>query len=168
MDFEMRALSSTSLPNLTLVAKGKVRDIYSIPSDPSSLLFVATDRVFFSLFIPLIADFRIWCHSEQRTFLNRCEELTIQQGIAHKGKILTQLSKFWFSLLGDICPNHFITDSISEMPPEVQEYTPILKQRTMQVRKCSVIPVEAIVRGYITGRLSCEMKTETRIWLEGV
>jgi phosphoribosylaminoimidazole-succinocarboxamide synthase len=73
------------------------------------------------------------------------------KGIPEKGEILTQISKFWFSLLGDICPNHFITDDIAEMPTEVQEYSATLSRRAMLVRKCCVLPVEAIVRGYITG-----------------
>lgn len=73
------------------------------------------------------------------------------KGIPEKGKILTQISKCWFSLLGDICPNHFITDSIAEMPAETHPYKEILNQRTMLVTKCKVLPVEAIVRGYITG-----------------
>jgi phosphoribosylaminoimidazole-succinocarboxamide synthase len=65
--------------------------------------------------------------------------------------MLTQLSKFWFDLLAEICPNHFITDSIANMPASAHEYKDILEGRSMQVKKCTVIPVEAIVRGYITG-----------------
>ena len=70
-----------------------------------------------------------------------------------KGKILTQLSKFWFQYLKDVCQNHFITDDIWAMPEEVREYGDIVAMRSMQVMKCSVLPVEAIVRGYLTGFL---------------
>ena len=73
------------------------------------------------------------------------------QGIPGKGKVLTQISKFWFEKLAAIVPNHFVTDNIDEMPEEVRQYKDQLDGRAMLVKKATVIPLEAIVRGYITG-----------------
>jgi len=130
----MTALTTTAVDSLPLIARGKVRDIYAIPSSPSTLLFVATDRI-------------------------SAYDVILNNGIPQKGKILTQLSKFWFHILHEICPNHFITDDIPSMPLEVHPSSAILQDRSMLVKKCSVIPVEAIVRGYITGSGWKEYKT---------
>ena len=64
---------------------------------------------------------------------------------------MTQISKFWFEKLASIVPNHFVTDKIDEMPEEVKQYKDQLDGRVMLVRKATVIPLEAIVRGYLTG-----------------
>lgn len=79
--------------------------------------------------------------------------LSITQGIPSKGKLLTQISLFWFTKLASIIPNHFITTNIDEMPTEVKNYREQLEGRAMLVKKAEVIPLEAIVRGYLTGGL---------------
>lgn len=117
------ALLQTTCPKLKLLARGKVRDIYELEQ---GLLFVATDRV--SAF-----------------------DVIMTNGIPGKGKILTQLSVFWFELLREHFPNHLITAEWEKMPAEVKEYRDQLEGRSMLVRKLPVLPVEAIVRGYITG-----------------
>jgi phosphoribosylaminoimidazole-succinocarboxamide synthase len=84
------------------------------------------------------------------------------RSIPGKGKVLTQLSLFWFELLKDICPNHLVTADVKQMPAHVQEYADQLEGRTMLVRKLSILPVEAIVRGYLTGSgLKEYQKTQT-------
>ena len=119
-----QALTRSECPDLHLLARGKVRDVYAL--DDESLLFVATDRI--SAF-----------------------DVVMANGIPGKGKILTQLSLFWFDLLGDCCPNHLVTADISAMPAVVQPYADQLAGRSMQVKRLEILPVEAIVRGYITG-----------------
>ena len=109
---------------MKLIARGKVRDIYDI--DERSLLFVATDRL--SAF-----------------------DVIMKTGIDGKGKILTQISEFWFDLLKEVVPNHLITTDIEQMPLCVQKYAEQLDGRSMLVRKLKILPVEAIVRGFITG-----------------
>ncbi|KAJ3338242.1 hypothetical protein HDU93_009831 [Gonapodya sp. JEL0774] len=121
------AITETHCPELKLVARGKVRDLYEI--DDSSLLFVATDRI--SAF-----------------------DVIMKNGIPGKGKVLTQLSVFWFSLLADVLPNHLIATDLAKMPPIVQKYKDQLEGRVMLVRKVKILPVEAIVRGYVAGMLS--------------
>lgn len=117
-------LQQSDCPNLTLIARGKVRDLYQVGED--QLLFVATDRL--SAF-----------------------DVVMQTPIPDKGKILTQLSLFWFDLLKDICPSHLVTADINQMPAEVQEYSDQLAGRSMLVKKLTILPVEAIVRGYVAG-----------------
>ena len=118
------ALLSTDCPNLKLVARGKVRDIYEI--DSGHLLFVATDRL--SAF-----------------------DVVMRNGIPGKGVILTQLSLFWFDLLKDIAPNHLVTAELAQMPRSVQAYRDQLEGRSMMVRKLRILPIESIVRGYLAG-----------------
>ncbi|KAK7062119.1 SAICAR synthetase [Favolaschia claudopus] len=132
----MAALTASDLPSLTLLSKGKVRDIYAT-SDPNALLFVATDRI-------------------------SAYDVILNNGIPGKGALLTEISRFWFNKLGHIIPNHFITADIDAMPPEVHEYKSQLAGRTMLVRKAQVVPLEAIVRGYLTGSAWAEyQKTGT-------
>ncbi|KAF9005453.1 hypothetical protein BDQ17DRAFT_1353131 [Cyathus striatus] len=126
------ALINTDLPGLTLISKGKVRDIYST-SSPDHLLFVATDRI-------------------------SAYDVILKNGIPDKGKLLTKISLFWFHQLKDIIPNHFVTADVDEMPEEVRKYKDILDGRTMLVRKAEVVPLEAIVRGYLTGSAWAEYK----------
>ncbi|EGF78924.1 hypothetical protein BATDEDRAFT_90103 [Batrachochytrium dendrobatidis JAM81] len=127
------ALIQTNCPDLKFIARGKVRDIYEV--DEHSLLFVATDRI--SAF-----------------------DVIMKSGIAGKGKILTQISEFWFELLKETIPNHTITCNIDQMPDSVQKYRDQLQGRSMLVRKLRILPVEAIVRGYITGSAMSEYKTK--------
>jgi phosphoribosylaminoimidazole-succinocarboxamide synthase len=73
------------------------------------------------------------------------------QGVPGKGRILTQISGFWFNKLNQITPTHFVTANVDEMPEEVRKYKAQLEGRAMLVKKAKVIPLEAIVRGYLTG-----------------
>ncbi|KAK7687737.1 hypothetical protein QCA50_008955 [Cerrena zonata] len=122
---QMAALTTTDLPGLKLLSKGKVRDVYAT-SSPDHLLFVATDRI-------------------------SAYDVILRNGVPGKGKILTELSLFWFEKLKHVIPTHFVTANIDEMPEEVRQYEEQLEGRTMLVKKATVIPLEAIVRGYITG-----------------
>ncbi|EPQ56548.1 SAICAR synthetase [Gloeophyllum trabeum ATCC 11539] len=126
------ALINSDLPGLTLVSKGKVRDIYST-SSPEYLLFVASDRI-------------------------SAYDVILRNGVPEKGKLLTQISLFWFEKLKDIIPNHFVTANVQEMPEEVRQYKDQLEGRAMLVRKAQVVPLEAIVRGYLTGSGWAEYK----------
>lgn len=74
-----------------------------------------------------------------------------RKGVPEKGKILTKISLFWFEMLKHIIPTHFVTADINEMPEEVRKYKDQLHGRSMLVKKAKVIPLEAIVRGYLTG-----------------
>jgi phosphoribosylaminoimidazole-succinocarboxamide synthase len=114
----------TTFSDLTLLKRGKVRDVYQV--DEHSLLIVATDRV--SAF-----------------------DCVIPTPIECKGEVLTALSQFWFSKLGHIVPHHLITTNIDEMPATAQSHAHELRGRSMLVRKTDVFPVECVVRGYITG-----------------
>ncbi|KAG7092828.1 hypothetical protein E1B28_009143 [Marasmius oreades] len=125
-------LVNTDLPGLHLISRGKVRDIYST-SSPEHLLFVATDRI-------------------------SAYDVILKNGIPDKGKLLTQISLFWFKKLEHIIPNHFVTANIDEMPGEVKQLKDQLEARTMLVRKAKVVQIEAIVRGYLTGSAWSEYK----------
>jgi phosphoribosylaminoimidazole-succinocarboxamide synthase len=114
---------NTNFSNLKLFAKGKVRDIYEVGE---YLLFVSTDRI--SAF-----------------------DVIMDQGIPFKGMVLTKLSEFWFNFTKDVIPNHFITADVTEYPVECHQYSGILNNRSMLVKKAKVVPIECIVRGYITG-----------------
>jgi phosphoribosylaminoimidazole-succinocarboxamide synthase len=117
------ALIQTELTPLTLYARGKVRDLYSIGDQ---LLLVATDRI--SAFDHVLAT-----------------------GIPGKGKILTQLSLFWFNFLRDTVPNHLITADVDQYPAELAEYRDELQGRSMLVKRAQMFPVECVVRGYLSG-----------------
>ena len=131
-----QALLTTSLDPLPLLARGKVRDIYALPGSSSQagpspghdtrLLFIATDRI--SAF-----------------------DHVLGSGIPGKGKILTQLSLFWFDFLRELVPNHLISADVSEFPGDVQRYREQLEGRTMLVRRAEMFPVECVVRGYLAG-----------------
>lgn len=132
------SVTSTNLDGiLPLIAKGKVRDIYEVDSE--SLLFVATDRI-------------------------SAYDVIMENGIEGKGKLLTQISIFWFNFLKDNIKNHLIASSDDEifakLPKELSEpkYRDQLAQRSLLVRKHKLIPLEAIVRGYITGSAWKEYK----------
>lgn len=78
--------------------------------------------------------------------------MCVKQGVSNKGKLLTEISKFWFSFLKDVVPNHLITANLEEMPDEIKQYREQLEGRSMLVKSLRVLPVESIVRGYITGK----------------
>ena len=118
-----KVILDTNFSNLKLFAKGKVRDIYEVGDN---LLLVSTDRI--SAF-----------------------DVIMGQGIPYKGMVLTKISEFWFKYIKDVIPNHLITTNVDEYPDECKEYAADLKGRSMLVKKAKVVPIECIVRGYITG-----------------
>lgn len=113
----------TNFEGLRLFKCGKVRDIYDLGE---YYLMISSDRL--SAF-----------------------DVIMNQGIPHKGEILTQISKFWFDFTTDIIDNHVITMNVDEYPEECNPYKDILKNRSMLVKKAELIPVECIVRGYLSG-----------------
>ena len=124
--FDRPVVLETRLEGLPLKGKGKVRDIYDLGD---SLLIVATDRI--SAF-----------------------DVVLPNGIPGKGAVLTQLSAFWFHWLSDyedILRNHFITADVADFPPSCHRHRSILEGRSMLVRKAAPLPVECIVRGYLSG-----------------
>src|ERR1051325_3600237 len=114
----------TSISDLQLVKRGKVRDVYSV--DDEHVLIVATDRI--SAF-----------------------DCVLPTPIARQGEVLTQLSRFWFERLAHITPHHLVTASIDEMPESVRRHKEILGGRSMLSRRTEVFPVECVVRGYLVG-----------------
>jgi len=114
---------TTSLAGLGSRHQGKVRDIYDLGD---KLLLVATDRI--SAF-----------------------DVVMAEPIPDKGRILTRLSAFWFRHLADLTPNHLVSLTVEEFPPACQPFKDLLAGRTMLVRKCKPLPVECIVRGYLSG-----------------
>ena len=103
------------------IKEGKVREIYD---NGDSLIMVATDRI-------------------------SCYDVILKNQIVKKGAVLTQMSKFWFDMTGDILPNHMITTDVNEMPEFFRQ--PQIDGNSMMCRKLTMLPVECIVRGYITG-----------------
>jgi phosphoribosylaminoimidazole-succinocarboxamide synthase len=120
---KVETILQTSFPNLKLFARGKVRDIYEVGD---YLLLISTDRI--SAF-----------------------DVIMEQGIPYKGMVLTKISEFWFNFTRDIIANHMITTNVEEYPSECRQYADILNGRSMLVKKAKVIPIECIVRGYISG-----------------
>ena len=114
----------TSLSDLKLLRRGKVRDVYDVDDD--SLLIVATDRI--SAF-----------------------DCILPTPIERKGEVLTALSEFWFEKLGHVVANHLIESDVNAMPPSVQRHAQTLAGRSMLVRRATVFPVECVVRGYLVG-----------------
>lgn len=129
-------LLQTDFPDLHLHASGKVRDVYNISDQ--HLLFVATDRI--SAFDYILAT-----------------------GIPHKGRVLTQISLFWFDFLADSVPNHFVTDDVDRYPQAVRKYADQLRGRSMLVLKAEMFPVECVVRGYISGSAWKEYKATGKV-----
>jgi phosphoribosylaminoimidazole-succinocarboxamide synthase len=117
------ALLQADLPNLKLHARGKVRDIYAVGDE---LLLIATDRI--SAFDHILAT-----------------------GIPDKGKILTQISLFWFRLLSDLVPTHLVTADVDLYPESLQPYRQMLHFRSMLIKPAEIYPIECVVRGYLTG-----------------
>ena len=117
------AYSDISLPDLKLFKKGKVRNVYEIGD---RLLIVATDRISaFDVVLPSV--------------------------IPDKGKVLTQLSRFWFDYTALVVPNHMIAADAAEFPAALAKYREVLDKRSMLVRRTKVVPLECVVRGYLSG-----------------
>jgi phosphoribosylaminoimidazole-succinocarboxamide synthase len=117
-------LLRTDYPELQLHASGKVRDVYNLDQD--HLLFVATDRL--SAFDYILAT-----------------------GIPNKGRILTQISLFWFDFLKDIVPNHVVTADVNRYPAAIRKHADELRGRSMMVMRAEMCPVECVARGYLSG-----------------
>lgn len=117
------AVVETSLPDRAPDARGKVRDLYDLGD---RMLLVATDRI-------------------------SAYDWVNPVGIPDKGRILTQLSLFWFDLVSDIAENHLISADIADFPPEFQAHPELFAGRSMLVHKCDMFPVEFVVRGYLAG-----------------
>ena len=122
----MDAIITTDFPELNLVHRGKVRDMYGIPGHDDKLLMVATDRI-------------------------SAYDVVMNAPIPGKGRILTQLSLFWFDLLGDVVENHLISADVQDYPAVCRPYGQHLEGRSMLVHKTRPLPIECIVRGYISG-----------------
>lgn len=119
----MTALLTTNLGATPLLGRGKVRDLYAVDD---ALLLVATDRI--SAFDHVLAT-----------------------GIPGKGKILTQISLFWFDLLSNLVPNHLITADVGQFPASLQPYADQLEGRSMLCKRAKMFSVECVARGYLTG-----------------
>jgi phosphoribosylaminoimidazole-succinocarboxamide synthase len=113
----------TTLDGLTLQRRGKVRDVYEVGDD---LLIVATDRI--SAF-----------------------DYVLGSGIPDKGKVLTQLSGFWFERMGAIVPHHLLSMDVDQFPDAARRHATVLQGRSMLVRRTRPIPVECVARGYLSG-----------------
>jgi phosphoribosylaminoimidazole-succinocarboxamide synthase len=118
----------TALDGLTLHRRGKVRDVYdvSLPSGEAALLMIATDRI--SAF-----------------------DYVLGSGIPDKGKVLTQLSGFWFERMGELVPHHLISMDVADFPAAAQPHADLLRGRTMLCRLTRPIPIECVARGYLSG-----------------
>jgi phosphoribosylaminoimidazole-succinocarboxamide synthase len=125
-------LLQTDFPELELHASGKVRDVYRL--DNEHLLFVATDRI--SAF-----------------------DYVLATGIPHKGQVLTQISLFWFDYLRDLVPNHVVTADVARYPEPLRKYADQVCGRSMLVMRAAMVPVECVVRGYVSGSAWKEYKT---------
>ncbi len=119
-----QVILKTNLPGIPLHARGKVRDVYAI--DEHSLLFVATDRI--SAFDYILAS-----------------------GIPDKGRVLTQLSLFWFHFLAGLTPSHLITADLREYPIHLRAFADQLEGRSMLVHRARMVDVECVARGYLCG-----------------
>ncbi|HKS96129.1 MAG TPA: phosphoribosylaminoimidazolesuccinocarboxamide synthase [Terriglobia bacterium] len=117
-------LRESRLAGIKLFSRGKVRDVYEVDGD--RLLIVATDRL--SAF-----------------------DVVMNEGIPDKGRVLTELSCFWFDHFRPDFPSHFLTAALADYPAELQPFTDQLKGRSMLVRKAKPFPIECVVRGYLAG-----------------
>jgi phosphoribosylaminoimidazole-succinocarboxamide synthase len=130
-----QALIETNIKEFPLFAKGKVRDVYDLGD---KLLIVATDRI--SAF-----------------------DVVLPTGIPGKGKVLTQMSLFWFDLVKNVAESHLVASDVDEYPEELKKYRNILEKRSMLVKKAKRIDVECVVRGYIAGSLWKEYKNQAML-----
>jgi phosphoribosylaminoimidazole-succinocarboxamide synthase len=127
--------SDIDLPELRLFKKGKVRNVYEVDD---KILIVATDRISaFDFILPSL--------------------------IPHKGQVLTQLSRFWFDYTSLVCPNHLITAEVDAFPPVLRKYREVLDKRAMLVRKTKVVPIECVIRGYLSGSGWKEYKNSKKV-----
>lgn len=123
MDKIQMAVGEVELPGIPIFKKGKVRNVFDLGD---RLLIVATDRISaFDFVLPSL--------------------------IPYKGQVLTQLSRFWFDYTFLVCRNHMISTEISDFPAQLRQYADLLYKRSMLVKKARVIPVECVVRGYLSG-----------------
>ncbi len=122
-EFAMTTITTTQFDDLKLIHRGKVRDLYEVED---KLLMVATDRI-------------------------SAYDVVMNDPIPNKGRVLTELSLFWFDYLQDIVPNHLISADVSQYPDACKPYAAELAGRSMLVKKAKPLPVECIVRGYISG-----------------
>jgi phosphoribosylaminoimidazole-succinocarboxamide synthase len=129
-------LLRTDFPELKLLVSGKVRDVYHL--DNEHLLFVATDRI--SAF-----------------------DYVLATGIPHKGRVLNQISLFWFDFLRDLVQNHVATADVEQYPAAVRKYADQLRGRSMMVMRAQMFPVECVVRGYVSGSAWKEYKSSGRV-----
>lgn len=120
---KLSLVSQTDFSTLKLKTRGKVRDIYDLGE---YLLLVATDRL--SAF-----------------------DVILPQGVPHKGRVLTQMSAFWFQQMSDIIPHHVVTTNIDDYPAACRPYRDQLEGRSMLVHKTQPLPIECVVRGYLAG-----------------
>lgn len=132
------AVIQTDLPGLHLMHRGKVRDMYEIPGHDDKLLMIATDRI-------------------------SAYDVVMDDPIPGKGKVLTSLSLFWFDLLGDIVDNHLISADVDEYPDACKPHRAILEGRSMLIHKSAPLPVECIVRGYISGSFWSAYRKDTTV-----
>ena len=116
-------LKFTDFKDLKLLKRGKVRDVYDLED---KLLIVATDRI-------------------------SCFDVVLPTAIPYKGEILTRLSVFWFEFTKDIIPNHLISADIKDYPSPLKKYEQVLRGRSMLVKKTNPLPIECVVRGYLSG-----------------
>ena len=119
----MKCLLSTELKGLRLFRRGKVRDVYDLGD---KLLIISSDRI-------------------------SCFDLVLPTPIPYKGIVLNQISQFWFSFTKDIIENHLLSADVQNYPEPLKEYTDILKDRSMLVKKSRPLAIECIVRGYLSG-----------------
>ena len=120
----MTTVVQTSFPDIKLLRRGKVRDVYAVDGD--TLLIVATDRI--SAF-----------------------DVVLPNAIPEKGRVLTALTLFWLDLIRDIVPNHLITADVTRYPAPFRKYAAELEGRSMLVRRAEVVPFECVARGYLAG-----------------
>lgn len=132
------ALIQTNLPELNLLHRGKVRDLYELPGHADKLLLIATDRI-------------------------SAYDVVMNEPVPGKGKVLTQISLFWFKLLADIVPNHLLAAEVDQYPAICHQYREQLEGRSMLVRRTKVMPVECIVRGYLSGSFWSAYKKNTTV-----
>jgi phosphoribosylaminoimidazole-succinocarboxamide synthase len=118
-----KVILKTEFPDIPLLNRGKVRDIYKLGE---LLLLVATDRI--SAF-----------------------DVVLPNGIPEKGRVLTQISIYWFEQMKDIIQNHIVVTEVRDFPEKLNKYADILEGRSMLVKKALQVPVECVVRGYLSG-----------------
>jgi phosphoribosylaminoimidazole-succinocarboxamide synthase len=132
----MNTITETNLPGIPLLARGKVRDVYTIGED--KLLLVATDRI--SAF-----------------------DCVLGSPIPDKGRVLTQLSLFWFDFVKDIVANHLLSADVSEYPAELKPFRDQLEGRSMLVKRAKMVQIECVVRGYLSGSGWKEYKRDQKV-----